>query len=135
MKKIVWSLFTISFILNFVWEVLQMAFYAKTGLGESGSFWSFLMIHLSVSLLDALLILGIFLLTEPLARKVNWLLFLILLPLVQALIEYISVYSLNLWEYAPAMPLVFGIGLTPLLQMLILPPLAVILTNKINQGS
>ena len=40
--------------------------------------------------------------------------------------EWYNVYRVNAWGYAPSMPLIFGIGLTPLMQWLILPPVIVI---------
>ena len=40
--------------------------------------------------------------------------------------EWFNVYSAGSWSYAPAMPTVFGIGLSPLLQWPILPSVMVI---------
>lgn len=40
--------------------------------------------------------------------------------------EWFNVYSVGSWGYASAMPTVFGIGLSPLLQWLILPPVMVV---------
>ena len=40
--------------------------------------------------------------------------------------EWYNVYRADAWGYAPSMPLIFGIGLTPLLQWLILPPVIVV---------
>ena len=39
--------------------------------------------------------------------------------------EFFNVHLVGEWGYAPGMPLLFGIGLTPLLQWVILPPLLV----------
>ena len=40
--------------------------------------------------------------------------------------EWYNVYSAGNWGYTANMPTIFGIGLTPLLQWLILPPVMVI---------
>jgi hypothetical protein len=39
--------------------------------------------------------------------------------------EWQNVYRVGNWGYTAAMPLIFGIGLSPLLQWLILPPILV----------
>lgn len=41
--------------------------------------------------------------------------------LTTALSEWHNVYRARSWQYMPAMPLVFGIGLSPLLQWLLVP--------------
>ena len=35
--------------------------------------------------------------------------------------EWVNVYQIGSWGYAPDMPLVFGIGVSPLLQWLVVP--------------
>jgi hypothetical protein len=40
--------------------------------------------------------------------------------------EWYNVYRVGNWGYTPSMPTVFGIGLSPLLQWLILPPVMVV---------
>jgi hypothetical protein len=41
------------------------------------------------------------------------------------LVEWVAVYRLGRWAYAERMPIVpgFGIGLVPIAQMIILPPI------------
>lgn len=46
--------------------------------------------------------------------------------------EGYHVYLADTWMYAPAMPLVFGLGLTPLLQWLLLSPLMVIIVRHLR---
>ena len=48
--------------------------------------------------------------------------------------EWYNVYRLGSWAYADAMPLVFGIGLTPLLQWLIVPVVMLVLIRRIRIG-
>ena len=45
--------------------------------------------------------------------------------------EWYNVYRASAWGYAVSMPLIFGIGLTPLLQWLILPPVMVVAYRKL----
>jgi uncharacterized membrane protein YfcA len=46
--------------------------------------------------------------------------------------EGYHVYLADAWTYAPAMPLAFGIGITPLLQWLLLSPLMVIIVRHLR---
>ena len=46
--------------------------------------------------------------------------------------EWFNVYQLESWRYTSEMPLLAGIGLTPLLQWLILPPLMLLLIRRLN---
>jgi hypothetical protein len=45
--------------------------------------------------------------------------------------EWYNVYRAGNWAYTASMPLVFGIGLSPLLQWLILPPVMVIAYRRL----
>ncbi len=47
---------------------------------------------------------------------------------IAVLVEY-KAMLLHLWEYAPAMPTLFGFGISPLVQMAVLLPLSVYLTR------
>ena len=49
---------------------------------------------------------------------------------VAVLVEY-KAMLLHLWEYAPAMPTLFGFGLSPLLQMAVLLPLSAYISRGI----
>jgi hypothetical protein len=44
--------------------------------------------------------------------------------------EWYNVYRVGAWSYAPQMPLVAGIGLTPLLQWLIVPTVMVVVAHR-----
>ena len=56
---------------------------------------------------------------------------------VSVVIELNAVYRLGKWGYRSIMPLVpgFGVGLLPVLQMLVLPPLIFALVSKSVNGS
>ena len=137
MAKFLLNLFFVSFLLNFAWEISQMGFYGPLGMGSLENYNDFVKIHLAVSLKDALMVLAIYLIIGFLisdwrwVKTFNrgWVILWIVLPLWQAIIEYYSVYIYHRWEYAQSMPLVFGIGVLSVLQMLILPSIAVLLSR------
>lgn len=113
-----------------------MVLYAPVGMGAMDSYGQFVKIHWLVSLKDALMVVAIYFLISAIARNWQWSLnfnhfwlFLIALPIWQGIIEYQSVYITHRWAYNDLMPLIFGIGVAPLLQMLILPPLAILISN------
>lgn len=131
------KLFVISLLLNFVWEISQMFLYATAGAGALSNYSEFISIHWLVSIKDALMVVSVYVLIslfsqnwlwiKKLDRKWLWLLF---LPLWQGFIEYHAVYVSHRWAYNDLMPLILGIGIAPLLQMLILPPLALFLSKR-----
>ena len=47
--------------------------------------------------------------------------------------EWNNVYRLKLWAYAPAMPTILGIGVSPLLQWIVLPPLIVLTVRMLDR--
>lgn len=49
--------------------------------------------------------------------------------------EWYNVYVVGAWAYQPAMPLVAGIGLTPLLQWLIVPVLMILIVRRLARNS
>ena len=137
MAKFSLHLFFVSFLLNFVWEITQMPLYSEMGLGIRLDYLEFLRIHWQVSLQDALMVVAVYLVIGFLLRNWlwaksfnrGWVILLISLPLWQGIIEYYSVYLYHRWAYAESMLLIFGIGLSPLLQMLILPSAAILLSR------
>ncbi|NCN52963.1 hypothetical protein GW950_00690 [Candidatus Wolfebacteria bacterium] len=139
MIKFLSKFFFISLLLNFAWEVTQMPLFEEMGSGIRSDFNEFLKIHWNVSFRDTLMILTAYLLIGTVLRNWNWVkkfnngwvAFWLFLPLWQGLVEYFSVYHLSRFEYAESMPLIFGIGLSPLLQMLILPTVAVLLSRHL----
>jgi len=130
-------IFVSSYFLNFVWE----SFHAVL-LYEHHDFdakkYVFMVSY--VSAVDGVLILGIYLLISFLWRDIFWLRemnrkhvytsFVVGL-VVAAIIEYIRVVILKTWSYNPIMPTIFGIGLSPLLQLSLTGLMAYWLTHKI----
>lgn len=69
--------------------------------------------------------------------RLPWLIFLATGIAVTIVFEYLATGMLQRWTYAPTMPTLplVGTGLAPLLQWLLLPPLALRLTAKHIAGS
>lgn len=133
------NLFSLSFLLNFVWEISQMGFYSTAGMGDLSDYWNFVSIHWQVSVKDALMVVAMYVAISLFLKNWNWIrtwnagwaILLVSLPVWQAVIEYYSVHVYGRWGYATSMPLIYGIGVLPLLQMLVLPAVAVLLSRRL----
>jgi len=127
---------------NFPWEMGQAAAYS----GSPSTLWQALRdcgIH---SVIDGLLSLGIFWGGGVVFRQADWMRRPGLSGYVWAgttgfflsvVIELNAVYRLGRWAYQPSMPLLpgLGVGLLPVLQMLVLPPLIFALASKAVDGA
>ncbi len=125
-----WS--ALAFILNLMWEIAHVRLYALWATADAMTVaWSLL--HCTLG--DVVIALAMFALVGMVLRRVDWP---ILSPWTGGVIvvigtmvftawsEWYNVYSVGNWAYAASMPMIFGIGLSPLLQWLILPPIMVI---------
>ena len=54
---------------------------------------------------------------------------------IAAVIEYVVVYKKNSWAYNASMPRLFGIGISPLVQLVVTGMFAVLLTHKVLDKS
>ena len=121
MKKIFIFLliFFLAFILNFLWEILHFPLYIDlTGIPKYP--------HLLIATLtDAIIITFIFMLISLLNKNTSWIrhpkisdYLLIIIPtlIIASAIELYSV-SNGRWSYKEIMPTIFGIGLSPLIQL------------------
>ena len=117
------SIFIFSYMVNFVWESLHAVF-----LYEDHDFnaMKYVLMVSYVSLIDGFLILGIYLFVAALWRDVVWIqemngkkicTVLIAGLLLAASIEYRKVFMTRAWSYNRLMPTIFGLGLSPLLQL------------------
>lgn len=88
---------------------------------------------------DGLIAVGVYLLTAIVFRDLAWPVrrpwtaggFMLAAGLgFTVFSEWVNVYILGAWAYQPTMPLVAGIGLTPLLQWLIVPPLMILILRR-----
>lgn len=126
----IWS--ALAFTLNLVWEVAHVGFYtlwAKADLMTVAR----ALIHCTFG--DIAIALTAFALAGLSLRRMNWpenrpvtgtVIVIIIATTYTAWSEWYNVYQIGSWAYTADMPLIFGIGLSPLLQWLILPPLLTI---------
>lgn len=126
------ALFTVAFVLNWLWEMLQMPAFDDT----AGRSWrSTALMCTAASLVDVAITLGIYLVVALVLRRRLWglgsswrhyLAAALLGMAVAVAIERISV-PLGLWSYSSLMPIVpvTEVGLWPMLQLTLLVPIAI----------
>lgn len=119
--KLLLVLFISAFILNFAWENLHFPLYAGNNIGISSK----LGLMLYASSIDLFWILAVYLLIAAIDKKLKWelnktnlILFSILLITIAMFIEKFAL-STGRWVYSSSMPIIFGIGLSPLIQLAI----------------
>lgn len=122
-------IFFLAVVLNYIWEVAQAPLYV--GLQD----WSAVWWHCFVAALgDGILIWIILVVGWAIFKRFDWYVFptsrMRVVLAVTGLcigigIEWVAVNILGRWAYAPSMPIlpILDIGLIPVLQMLVLPPL------------
>ena len=130
-----WSV--LAFALNLAWEIAQVRLYALWGEADRLTVvWSLL--HCTFG--DVLIALALFALTAMILRHADWpasrpwtggIIVVVGTVAYTAWSEWYNVYRAGSWAYTAGMPLIFGIGLSPLLQWLILPPVLVLAYRKL----
>ena len=125
-----WS--ALAFVLNLAWEIAHARLYTLWTEADALTVaWS--VFHCTLG--DVLIALALFALAGMALRRVDW-------PASRpwtggamvvagamaytAWSEWYNVYRAGSWGYTASMPLIYGIGLSPLLQWLILPPVMVL---------
>jgi hypothetical protein len=122
-------IFVVAVLGNYPWEVAQAPLYV--GMESFRTVWWHCFV---ASLGDGLLVLGIFAIGWLLLRRHTWFVHpgaqgygvMVMTGFVMGVaIEWMAVHVLQRWTYTTHMPLVPGldVGLVPVAQMLILPPL------------
>lgn len=133
------SIFVSSFFLNYVWESYHAVF-----LYEKHNFRAekYVQMLTYVSVVDGFLIVGIYLFIAALWKDLLWLramnrkhIWTVCASSVAlaAFIEYRNVFILKVWSYTALMPTLFGIGISPLVQLPATGLLAFWLTRKLLQ--
>ncbi len=122
----------LAFALNLTWEIAQVRLYTLWAAADGKTVaWS--LFHCSVG--DAMISLVMFAAAGVVLRRADWpasrpwtggAIFVIGTTADTAWSEWYNVYRVGSWSYAASMPRIFGIGLAPLLQWLILPPVLVL---------
>lgn len=120
-----------SFLLNFVWEMWQIPFFAAA---SSDPHWAGVVACTRATFGDAAISLVAFWCVAALARSRSWILdstlsqvgaFVAVGVVVTIILETLATGPLQRWSYTSLMPTlpVLGTGILPLLQWIILPPL------------
>jgi len=134
LKNYVTKIIVISIFLNFVWEMVQMPLYDDFSFsGETTVFC------LLASIGDAVMILIIYFIGSVLFKSYSWFLkfnlktiiYIALAGLILSVSGELIALNLNLWNYSRSMPKLFftSVGLSPVLQMIILPVITFRLTS------
>ena len=123
------------FLLNGIWEFLQSPLYADHDRGTIYIFWSRL--HCTAG--DLLILLGAYWITSLMFRTRSWptgksypalLVFIGCGFIYTAWSEWFNTRIAGTWTYAPSMPMIFGVGASPLLQWLLIPVALVFLLKR-----
>ena len=125
----------LSFILNLGWEVMQLPLYTIPS-ARSISQTAYVVAHCTTG--DALIAAITFGIASLVLRDVDW-------PIADpwrgvaivallgvgftAYSEWRSVYQAGYWGYTSSMPLIFGVGIAPLLQWMFIPVATVLIVR------
>ncbi len=127
-------------VLHGIWEVAQLPLYT---LWDDPDRWRVTRYVLHCLTGDVLIAATTFLLTAIVFRDVDWPrrrpwpagAFLLVLGLTfTAASEWYNVYAIGGWAYKDSMPLIAGIGLTPLFQWLVVPVLMILILRRIGRN-
>jgi hypothetical protein len=133
-------LFLTSYVLNFVWEALHAVFLYQ---GHDFSASQYVPMVAYVATVDAFLVLGMFGITVLVVRDLAWIshiekksltVFLLFGLLFAAFIEYRAIFVEQRWSYTALMPTLFGLGLSPLLQLGLTGLIALFLCKQLVYG-
>ena len=130
----------LSFALNLAWEIGQLPLYTIFGTETAGRI-AYAVIHCTIG--DVLISVVPLLIAALLTRRADW-------PLTRpwagggiaiasglsytAYSEGHNVYRTGAWAYSESMPLAFGIGVSPLLQWLVIPAALVVIVRLRRRG-
>lgn len=124
-----WSV--LGFALNLTWETAHVRLYTLR-FEADGMTIARAVFHCSLG--DVVIALGSFALAGVLLMRIDWpqvrplagcLIVMIAATAFTAWSEWYNVYRVGAWSYTPDMSTVYGIGLSPLLQWVIIPPVLV----------
>lgn len=128
----------LAFVLHLVWEVAHVRLYTIWAAADGMSIASAL---LHCTLGDVVIALAAFALAGVVLWRADWptsrpclgcLIVVIGAMAFTVWSEWTNVYRAGNWAYTASMPTIFGIGLSPLLQWLIIPPVMVVTYRKLG---
>ena len=139
-KRYVFAVFSIAFLLNAIWEILQIPLYA-----EGVYSFSHVLFCLLASVADAIMVLLIYFAFALVYKKPLWIqdlkpsriILLILAGAIGAVLAETRHLSIGTWSYAETMPVIpiLNTGLSPVLQFMVLPFLTYTLSFKLTKRS
>ena len=133
-----WS--ALAFAFNLAWEIAHVRLYT-IWLEADRAIIARALLHCTLG--DVVIALGAFTLAGIVLRRFDWPMARPLAGCVIVIIgamaftvwsEWNNVYRIGGWAYAPAMPTIYGIGLSPLLQWLFIPPAMVFACRRYCRG-
>lgn len=139
---VLFFVFLFAFLFNLFWEVLHSFLYDWNVFPLKNEISFFIPTILRATLIDAIYILFIFLVNSFIRCGINWInipklrdyiIVITLGLLVSFFIELRAIYF-GLWNYNKYMPLLFGIGVTPLIQLAIINVIVLLLLKKIYKS-
>ena len=116
---------TLALVFNLVWELAQLGFYDLTAMHSSVAY---AVVHCTLG--DGIITAVAYLIVVGVTRSRPWpytkpwlgmAVMLILTVGYTAFSEWRNVYLVHSWAYAASMPLIAGIGASPLLQWIVVP--------------
>lgn len=117
------AIFVAGYLLNFLWESLHAVFFYEHHNFEAARY---ILMIAYVALMDGIYILLMYAATGILWRNIFWIerfnakhamTAAVIGLAVATIIEYNAVYVSKRWAYNELMPVVFGIGISPLIQL------------------
>lgn len=130
-----WSLILYGGVFNGAWEFLHSPLYTDHSRGVYHVLWT--RAHCTVG--DVMILLFSFWITSLVIRDRNWMRrernvpagLMVLFGVTYTIFsEWHNVYVRESWAYAEIMPELFGMGLSPIVQWLVLPPLVILVIRK-----
>lgn len=137
---LIWQWALLALAMHLLWEIGQLPFYT---LWQEGEPWRIALYVLHCVLGDVMIATLSYLAVALTWRQMNWLrqrlwvggTMLIAMGLGYTVFsEWHNVYRIGSWAYSDAMPLIFGIGITPLLQWLVVPGVMLALIQRSRIG-
>lgn len=132
------TVFTVAFLLNFAWEVLQVFAYTSN---RQLSMIEHLAFCVLAALADALFITAIYYVGRIALKDKTWITRLnaksvcmvMLIGAIASLIVERVALSYGWWCYGPKMPQLFQVGLLPVVQLSLLPIVTFLIVRRLKQ--
>lgn len=134
--SLIWQWALLALVLHLLWEVGQLPFYTLWG---NGNTWRIALYVMHCVLGDVMIATLSYLAVALAWRQVDWPrqrpwaggTMLVALGLGYTVFsEWYNVYRVGAWAYAEIMPRILGIGLTPLVQWLVVPVAMLMLVRR-----